>query len=148
MLRKLIECDLILPAAETVRERLREWLVQSFAGRIGKRSARQVVREAVVCYDYASQSAEILKLSRHGQDEEHEAMKFIEMTGKRLKLVIADDETHLHDLDAIGIHDDTVVRVNQQGDIEVRRPDRWDVVGGLLGNYEQRMRKQLGLEWV
>ncbi len=75
-------------------------------------------------------------------------MKFIEMTGKRLKLVIADDETHLHDLEAIGIHDDTVVRVNQQGDIEVRRPDRWDVVGGLLGNYEQRMRKQLGLEWA
>jgi hypothetical protein len=46
------------------------------------------------------------------------------------------------------VKDDTIVRVNLQGDIEVRRPDRWDVIGGLLGNYEQRMKKQTGMDWA
>jgi hypothetical protein len=75
-------------------------------------------------------------------------MKFIEMTGKTLKALVRDDELHVGDLAEAGIADDTIIRVNLQGDIEVRRPDRWDVIGGLLGNYEQRMKKQTGMDWA
>ena len=67
------------------------------------------------------------------------AVKFIEMTGKTLKEIVSADELHVDDLTVAGILDDTIVRVNLQGDIEVRRRDRWDVIGGLLGNFEQRM---------
>jgi hypothetical protein len=76
------------------------------------------------------------------------AMKFIEMTGKSLKRLIAEDELHAGDLESEGVHDDTIVRINRQGDIEIRRIDRWDVIGGLLGNYEQRLQHETGLEWA
>ena len=77
-----------------------------------------------------------------------DAMKFIEMTGKTLKTLVNVDELHVDDLVSAGVSDDTIVRVNLQGDIEVRRRDRWDVIGGLLGNYEQRMKKQTGMDWA
>jgi hypothetical protein len=75
-------------------------------------------------------------------------MKFIEMTGKSLKRLIAQDELHLGNLEETGVEDDTIVRVNQQGDIEVRRRERWDVIGGLLGHFEQRMKDETGLDWA
>lgn len=75
-------------------------------------------------------------------------MKFIEMTGKVLADIVRDDEIHAPSLAEIGISDETVVRVNEQGDIEIRLPDRWDVIGGLLGNYEARIRQRTGLDWV
>jgi hypothetical protein len=75
-------------------------------------------------------------------------MKFIEMTGKTLRKIVQDDELHVDDLKSAGVDDDTIVRVNMQGDIEVRRPDRWDVIGGLLGNYEQRMKRHTGMDWA
>lgn len=75
-------------------------------------------------------------------------MKFIEMTGKTLKRLIAEDELHAGDLDSAGVQDETIVRVNRQGDIEIRRADRWDVIGGLLGNYEQRLKHETGLDWA
>ena len=75
-------------------------------------------------------------------------MKFIEMTGKALKRLIESDELHDGDLMSSGIADDTIVRINRQGDIEVRRADRWDVIGGLLGNYEQRIKAETGLDWA
>ncbi len=75
-------------------------------------------------------------------------MKFIEMTGKTLKRLIAEDELHAGDLDSAGVEDETIVRVNRQGDIEIRRADRWDVIGGLLGNYEQRLKHETGLDWA
>lgn len=75
-------------------------------------------------------------------------MKFIEMTGRMLKDIVSDDELHIDDLSSAGIYDDTIIRVNQQGDIEVRRTDRWDVIGGLLGNYEERMKKRTGIDWA
>ena len=74
-------------------------------------------------------------------------MKFIELTGKRLSLVI-NDEISSDDLTKSGVTDETVVRVNQQGDIEVRRTNGWDLVGGLLGDYEQRLRQATGLDWA
>ncbi len=75
-------------------------------------------------------------------------MKFIEMTGKTLKALVRDDELHVDDLAGAGIADDTIIRVNLQGDIEVRRPDRWDVIGGLLGQFEERMKDETGLDWA
>ena len=68
-------------------------------------------------------------------------MKFIEMTGKTLATIIDADELYHEELHEAGVDDDTVVRINQQGDIEVRRKDRWDVVGGLLGEYEKRLQE-------
>jgi hypothetical protein len=75
-------------------------------------------------------------------------MSFIEMTGKALKRLISEDELHAGDLSSTGMGDDTIVRVNRQGDIEIRRTDRWDVIGGLLGNYEQRIKQETGLDWA
>ena len=75
-------------------------------------------------------------------------MKFIEMTGHTLSRIITVKELHSHNLAAAGVEDDSIVRVNQQGDIEVRRRERWDIIGGLLGNYEERIREITGLEWV
>lgn len=75
-------------------------------------------------------------------------MKFIEMTGQALKTTIAKDELHVEDLGSAGVGNDTIVRINQQGDVEVRRRDRWDVIGGLLGNFEERIKEVSGLDWA
>ena len=75
-------------------------------------------------------------------------MKFIEMTGKTLGDIINDGELHEDDLHAAGVFDGTIVRVNEHGDIEVRRPRKWDVIGGLLGNYEERIKQSTGFEWA
>lgn len=75
-------------------------------------------------------------------------MKFIETTGKVLARIINDGEIHDGDLHKAGVHDDTIVRINLHGDIEVRRHASWDVVGGLLGNFEGRTKKETGLEWA
>jgi hypothetical protein len=75
-------------------------------------------------------------------------MKFIEMTGKVLTRIVSQDELHAGDLASTGVEDDTIVRINRQGDIEVRRSDRWDVIGGLLGNYEHRLKTETGLDWA
>jgi hypothetical protein len=75
-------------------------------------------------------------------------MKFIEMTGGTLADIINDGELHEKDLAAAGVTDQTIVRVNQHGDIEVRRPHKWDVIGGLLGNFEERIRHKTGFDWA
>jgi hypothetical protein len=75
-------------------------------------------------------------------------MKFIEMTGKRLADVVRDDEINAPELPAMGVSEDTIIRINQQGDVEVRRPEGWDVIGGLLGEYESRVKDATGLDWV
>lgn len=75
-------------------------------------------------------------------------MQFIEMTGKTLQRLVSEDELHAGDLVQTGVNDQTIVRVNRQGDIEVRRTDRWDVIGGLLGDYEHRIKFETGLDWA
>jgi hypothetical protein len=75
-------------------------------------------------------------------------MRFIEMTGKTLVRMV---DVHALDpaaLRAAGVGDDTIVRVNEQGDIEVRRRDRWDVIGGLLTDFHDRLRRETGLDWA
>ena len=75
-------------------------------------------------------------------------MRFIEMTGNSLGRIITVKELRTQTLEEAGVHETTIVRINEHGDIEVRRKDRWDVIGGLLGNYEERIRRVTGLEWV
>jgi hypothetical protein len=75
-------------------------------------------------------------------------MQFIEMSGKTLKRLVSDDELHPDELKKLGVTDESVIRINRQGDIELRRADSWDVVGGLLGEFEERIKHQTQLEWV
>lgn len=75
-------------------------------------------------------------------------MSFIEMTGKTLAQVIDDGELHHDDLESAGVDDGAIIRVNRQGDIEVRRRYGWDVIGGLLGEFDERIRKETGLDWA
>jgi len=79
---------------------------------------------------------------------ETQRMKFIEMTGAQLAEVITESELKREDLESAGVIDSTIVRVNQHGDIEVRRANKWDIIGGLLGNYGERVRQTTGLDWV
>ena len=75
-------------------------------------------------------------------------MQFIQMSGKTLMRIIEDEEIYPEELADLGINEESVIRVNPQGDIEIRRADRWDVIGGLLGEYESRIKRETGLEWV
>lgn len=75
-------------------------------------------------------------------------MAFIEMTGATLDRIISEDELHHDNLEEAGVSDNTIVRINRQGDIEVRRPEGWDVVGGLIGEFEQRVKHETGLDWA
>jgi len=76
------------------------------------------------------------------------AMKFIELSGKTLQEIVSDDELHPNELIRLGVTDESVVRVNLQGDIELRRADRWEIIGGLLGEYEERIKRETGLDWL
>jgi hypothetical protein len=75
-------------------------------------------------------------------------MKFIELSGTILFRVIRPDEIEQHDLEAAGVRATSVVRVNEQGDIELRRPHGWDVIGGLLGDFDHRLKGATGFEWA
>jgi hypothetical protein len=75
-------------------------------------------------------------------------MEFIHLTGKQLLGVMQDDELSLDDLRTAGLVDETIVRINRQGDIELRRPSQWDVVGGLIGDFERRLKGATGLDWA
>ncbi|MGI9456492.1 MAG: hypothetical protein ACR2NU_08015 [Aeoliella sp.] len=75
-------------------------------------------------------------------------MSFIEMTGKTLDKIISEDELHHANLDEASVNDATIVRINRQGDIEVRRTEGWDVIGGLLGEFEHRVQEETGLHWA
>ena len=75
-------------------------------------------------------------------------MKFVELSGKTLQRIVSDDELHPNELARLGLTDESIVRINRQGDIEIRRSDRWEVIGGLLGEFEERIKRETGLEWV
>lgn len=75
-------------------------------------------------------------------------MKFIELTGAQLVHVLKPDEMNAADFDNAGLTDQTIVRINEQGDIEIRRANGWDLVGGLLGDFAQRIRQSTGLDWA
>lgn len=75
-------------------------------------------------------------------------MQFIEMSGKTLLSIIDSNDGLMPDLSQAGVTDDTIVRINQHGDIEVRRAKKWDVIGGLLGDYIERVKAKTGLDFA
>lgn len=75
-------------------------------------------------------------------------MHFIELTGKTLLKIINTDEITPDQLRQLGVGQQSIVRVNPQGDIELRREDRWDVIGGLIGDFDKRLKKETGLDWA
>jgi hypothetical protein len=77
-------------------------------------------------------------------------MHFIEMTGKTLLRIVSrdGDEPSPGELEEVGVSNDSIIRINRQGDIEIRRTRNWDLIGGLLGDYEARVQEETGLEWV
>jgi hypothetical protein len=75
-------------------------------------------------------------------------MSFIEMTGATLRRALHEDEIQGNEFTLAHVSDDTIVRVNHEGDIEVRRQRGWEVVGGLLGGFEERIRHETGLDWA
>lgn len=76
------------------------------------------------------------------------SMKFIEMHGKTLLKLISPDEFNPDDLRKAGVRDDSLVRLNLQGDIELRKRDRWEIIGGLLGDFAERARHVTGLDFA
>ena len=75
-------------------------------------------------------------------------MKFIEMNGVTLEEIVESDELHSPSLSNAGVLPESIVRVNEQGDIEIRRENKWSVIGGLLGNFDERVKKVTGFDWV
>jgi hypothetical protein len=49
-------------------------------------------------------------------------MKFIELSGRVLQRIVSDDELHPNELATLGVNEESVLRINRQGDIELRRP--------------------------
>ena len=76
------------------------------------------------------------------------SMKFIEMTGSTLAEIVNDNELHDQNLSGAGVVENSIVRINQHGDIEVRKSNKWAIVGGLLGQFESRVKEKTGLDWV
>lgn len=74
--------------------------------------------------------------------------KFIELSGEALLRVVSEEEIAIDDLRRLGVSRGSLVRVNAQGDVELRRADRWDVIGGLLGDFADRLRRETGLEFA
>jgi hypothetical protein len=73
-------------------------------------------------------------------------MQFIEMSGKTLLSIVSEEE--MAGLRQAGVGEHSLVRVNPQGDIEIRQRASWGIIGGLLGDYEARIRKATGLDWA
>jgi hypothetical protein len=74
-------------------------------------------------------------------------VKFIEMTGEQLFSIMLPDELNREELEAAGVHAHSIVRVNLQGDLELRRADGWMILGGLLGDYQHRVESHTGLAY-
>jgi len=72
-------------------------------------------------------------------------MKFVSMTGAELMKLASEEEAP--ELRAAGVTDQCEIRINEQGDIEVRRRGTWNVIGGLLGDYKSRIRRLTGHDW-
>jgi hypothetical protein len=75
-------------------------------------------------------------------------MKFIEMSGKTLLELAKEEGPSPDELAKVGVEHESVIRVNRQGDIEIRRAEGWDLIGGLLGDFETRVRRETGLDWA
>ncbi|MCM2371496.1 hypothetical protein [Aporhodopirellula aestuarii] len=75
-------------------------------------------------------------------------MQFIELTGKTLLDVINEGEIDMRSLREAGVNGDSILRINRFGEIELRDRNEWVMVGGLIGNFEERLRKLTKLDWL
>jgi hypothetical protein len=75
-------------------------------------------------------------------------MQFIELSGKQLLNIVEPDELPPAELATAGVSPDSLVRVNRQGDIELRKRSGWEIIGGLLGDFDHRLRQETGLDWA
>jgi hypothetical protein len=75
-------------------------------------------------------------------------MQFIELTGKTLLDVVNEGEIDFKELHDAGVTGDSIVRINKFGEIELRCKNQWTLVGGLIGNFEERLMRLTGLDWV
>ncbi|MFG0267072.1 MAG: hypothetical protein ACF8AM_18265 [Rhodopirellula sp. JB055] len=75
-------------------------------------------------------------------------MQFIELTGKSLLDVINEGEIDMGQLHEAGVNGDSILRINKFGEIELRAKHEWVLVGGLLGNFEDRLRRITQLDWL
>lgn len=72
-------------------------------------------------------------------------MQFVEISGAMLlELADADQAPQLR---RAGVADQTKIRINRQGDIEMLQGAAWTVIGGLLGDFESRIKKLTGQGW-
>ena len=74
--------------------------------------------------------------------------QFIELTGKTLLDIVNEGEIDFKQLHDAGVKGDSIVRINKFGEIELRTTDKWAMVGGLIGNFEDRLKEMTGLDWV
>src|SRR6056297_2690409 len=74
-------------------------------------------------------------------------MEFIELTGKTLLDVVNEGEIDLGQLHDAGVKGDSILRINRHGEIELREKSNWTLVGGLIGNFEERLTGLTGLDW-
>lgn len=72
-------------------------------------------------------------------------MKFVEITGATL-LQLADSD-QIDGLRAAGVSEQSKIRINPQGDIEIHKEGGWSIIGGLIGDYANRIRRLTGLDW-
>ncbi|SMP39092.1 hypothetical protein SAMN06265222_101248 [Neorhodopirellula lusitana] len=75
-------------------------------------------------------------------------MQFIELTGKTLLDLINEGEIDMRELHQAGVNGDSILRINKFGEIELRDRDEWKMVGGLLGHFDDRLRKITKLDWL
>lgn len=73
-------------------------------------------------------------------------MKFVEINGATLLKLAGEDE--IAGLRSAGVTDESQVRINPQGDIEIRQRGEWSIIGGLIGDYANRIRHLTGLDWA
>jgi phage protein U len=94
---------------------------------------------------HSSATREAKQPAYFGTRMKHE---FIELTGKTLLEVVNEGEIDLKQLHQAGVKGDSILRINRHGEIELRRKSSWVLVGGLIGNFEERLRSLTGLEWA
>ena len=114
----------------------------------GRRTVRRVKPRPSLALRFCRAIELVPQTATNGRGVMRLAMHFIEMTGRTLLRVIDESGPSPDDLAEVGVTDDSIVRINREGDIELRRVDRWDVIGGLLGDFEHRVKSETGLGWA
>jgi len=74
--------------------------------------------------------------------------QFIELSGKTLLDVVNEGEVDIGQLHQSGVTGDSILRINRHGEIELRCKSSWMLVGGLIGNFEERLMNLTKLDWA